>query len=221
MKSRGAGLNLALHVGDCEQDVMHNRARLGLSMAERATFQWLNQSHSTDVVAAVPDNTIRDADACFTQEKNLVCAVLTADCLPVLFCNKQGDQVAACHAGWRGLGAGILENTLSSFSVPPEDVMVWLGPAIGPDHFEVRVDVREFMYEHYPFMRKSAVFVEQGGCSQRWLMDLYLAAKLVLNSVGVEAVFGGGACTYCDEDQFYSYRRDGLTGRFASCIWLE
>ena len=221
-KAPWGSLNLALHVGDCEQDVMQNRARLGRCTAGKNIFQWLNQTHGTDVVAAAADNIVRDADACFTHEKNLVCAVLTADCLPVLFCNRQGSQVAACHAGWRGLGAGILENTVASFSVPPRDVMAWLGPAIGPDHFEVGSDVRKLMCERYPFMRESEVFTKSvNGQPSRWLMDLYLAAELVLRRAGVSAVFGGGACTYCDDAQFYSYRRDGLTGRFVSCIWLD
>jgi YfiH family protein len=140
---------------------------------------------------------------------------MTADCLPVLFCSKNGDEVAAAHAGWRGLCAGILENTVACFEAAPADIMAWMGPAIGPAHFEVGGEVRDaFMAEN---SNASVAFTPAG---TKFMADIYLLARLRLQSAGLTAIYGGEYCTVTDSTQFYSYRRDGITGRLASLIWL-
>ena len=146
-----------------------------------------------------------------------VCAVLTADCLPVLLCDRQGTRVAAAHAGWRGLCTGVLEATVDAMGVAPDRLLAWLGPAIGPGAFEVGEEVRGAFVTRDA--AAAAAFVSCG--PGRWLADLYALARMRLRSVGVTAVYGGGLCTFSDSDRFYSYRRDGETGRMASLIWLS
>lgn len=178
---------------------------------------WLTQTHSTQVVEAIPANTDKQADASFTQRPNHVCAVLTADCLPVLICNKQGTFAAAIHAGWRGLAGGIIEETLKNAPKPLEDLLVWLGPAIGPQKFEVGKDVFDAFVEKQPASVSAFLPFSEG----KWLANLYELARLRLNMLGITQVYGGEFCTYSQQDLFFSYRRDqGKTGRMASMIWI-
>lgn len=212
-------LNLAAHVGDQPEAVAENRRRLSVFIGSNKEFQWLTQTHSTDVLRASRRAQVPEADASYTVENNLVCTVLTADCLPVFFCNRQGTQVAVAHAGWKGLGAGILEKTMACFASEAENILAWLGPAIGPAAFEVGEDVRSFFLARYPDLPASRCFVESGLGS--WRMDMYVTARYILLQQGVTAVYGGGLCSYSNPARFFSYRRDTVCGRMASCIWLE
>jgi len=157
------------------------------------------------------------ADASWSETPGEACAVLTADCLPVLFCDRAASRVAVAHAGWRGLAGGVLETTLEALAIRAEDVLVWLGPAIGPAAFEVGGEVREAFVARHP--AAAAAFVPSRN-EGRFMADLYQLARIRLAAVGVEAVYGGGLCTFSDP-RFYSYRRASRTGRFASLIWLE
>jgi YfiH family protein len=214
--SRGpwAGLNLGGHVDDDPRAVAENRARLSDQLGLPGKPQWLSQVHGAQV--CLPGRPLDCADACFDDRPGRVCAVLTADCLPVLFCNAAGTRVAAAHAGWRGLLAGVLEQTAAAFEDPPQRLMAWLGPAIGPQAFEVGDEVRaEFAAESTASARH---FRPHG--AGHWLADLYGLARDRLASVGIDQVSGGGLCTLSDPARFFSYRRDGVTGRMASLIWL-
>ena len=218
-----ASLNLGEHVQDDALAVAANRAALHQTLPAEPI--WLDQVHGTHVVQADSVIGVPDADASFTREPNTVCAVLTADCLPVLFCARDGSVVAAAHAGWRGLAAGVLEATLAAMHVPPSEVMVWMGAAIGPDTFEVGDEVRATFIQSHPDAVRAFVLVPQPGIlslasPDKWLANIYTLARIRLNSCGVTAVYGGGLCTYTDATRFYSYRRDGNTGRMASLIWL-
>jgi YfiH family protein len=209
-------LNLARHVGDAEAAVQENRRRLRRRLALPAEPCWLDQVHGTGVVEAGAGVTPVRADASFTRGPGAVCAVMTADCLPVLFCDRGGSVVAAAHAGWRGLAAGVLEATVAALEVAPAQLLAWLGPAIGPDAFEVGPEVREaFTVAH---AQAAAAFQPRHG--GRWLADLYRLADIRLRSTGVGAVHGGGFCTYTERSRFYSFRREQVTGRMASLIWL-
>ncbi len=210
-----AGLNLGDHVEDDAPAVAENRARLRAQLALPGEPQWLRQVHGTQV--SVPGASCECADACFEDRSGRVCAVMTADCLPVLLCNVAGTRVAAVHAGWRGLLAGVLEYTLTRFSDPPGELLAWLGPAIGPAAFEVGDEVREAFVTDDP--AAAAQFRAHG--PGHWLADLYGLARLRLDRQGVTAVSGGGYCTFSDPQRFFSYRRDGVTGRMASLIWLQ
>ncbi|GAB3478564.1 peptidoglycan editing factor PgeF [Marinomonas epiphytica] len=208
-------LNLGGHVGDDPVHVAQNRRLFAQSIAMPDSLVWLNQVHGT-VVKNLPSscNDVT-SDAAYTASKQQVCAVLTADCLPVFFCNLEGTQVAVAHAGWRGLCEGVLERTLEEFT--GQEVMAWLGPAIGPDAFEVGPEVREAFVEKDPDAGQAFTQKNNG----KWLGNLYLLAKQRLTKAGVAKVYGGKFCTYQDEERFYSYRRDGKTGRMASVIWIE
>ena len=158
-----------------------------------------------------------EADASFTREQGQVCAVLTADCLPVLFCDRAGSVVAAAHAGWRGLADGVLEATVVAMQAPPGEILAWMGAAIGPQAFEVGDEVRgAFAGRH---AEAAAAFVPQP-TPGKWLADIYQLARIRLGHAGVQAVYGGGRCTFSEAESFYSYRRDGVTGRMASLVWL-
>ncbi len=215
-------LNLGDHVKDDVSHVAYNRGLLEQSLPNKPL--WLQQVHSTVVVDEQLALTNPKADACFTMQANQVCTVMTADCLPVLFCNKAGTQVAAAHAGWRGLLDGILENTLATFTDDAADILIWLGPAIGPDTFEVGQEVQEAFcseqLEARPAFKKQQL--NSGQSQNKWLADLYTLAKLRLMRAGIHGnnIYGGDLCTYTDEQRFFSYRRDGVTGRMASCIWM-
>jgi YfiH family protein len=156
------------------------------------------------------------ADGCVSRAAGHVCAVMTADCLPVLLCDKQGSVVAAAHAGWRGLAAGVIEHTVEAMAVAPDALMAWLGPAIGPDAFEVGPEVvSAFVDQHHEARQAFRQTSEQ-----HWLADIYALARLRLHKIGISAVAGGGFCTYSDPERFYSFRRDKITGRMAALIWL-
>lgn len=210
-------LNLGLHVQDDPAAVQQNRQVFASHIGMPDSTIWLTQVHGTDVVSLPCESLPNSADAAVSNFANQVCAVLTADCLPVFFCNQAGTQVAVAHAGWRGLCDGVLESTLAKFD-EPSHVMVWLGPAIGPDAFEVGGEVREAFMS--VAMDAEAAFrpAQQQG---KWLGDLYLLAKQRLFTAGVTQVYGGDYCTHTDEARFYSYRRDGKTGRMASVIWID
>lgn len=179
---------------------------------------WLTQTHSTQVVEAIAENRKKIADASFTSHKNRVCIVLTADCLPILICTKKASHVAAIHAGWKGLASGIIETTIHALQQPPEELLVWLGPAIGPQKFEVGKDVFDAFVNRHPVSSAAFVAYKQ----DKWLANLYDLARIRLSLLGVSDIFGGHYCTYTQEDLFFSYRRDqGKTGRMASLIWIS
>ncbi len=206
--------NLGEHVGDDPLAVQENRLRLQQYLACQPV--WLTQVHSATVVEAKP-TIMLTADASWTAQSHLACTVLTADCLPVLFCDQAGTRIAAAHAGWRGLAGGILEATLQALALPPKEVLVWLGPAIGPAAFEVGPEVRKaFIQQH---SAASVAFCPSYNAGHYWA-DLYQLARIRLAACGVQQVYGGGLCTYSDSQRFYSYRRDQQTGRQASLIWL-
>ncbi|WP_019581253.1 peptidoglycan editing factor PgeF [Pseudomonas mandelii] len=207
-------LNLGDHVDDSPEAVAENRRRL----TDRFSIQpaWLQQVHGI-VVAQADPNLVATADASWTATPGIACTAMTADCLPALFCDRAGTRVAAAHAGWRGLAAGVLEATLDSLAVPSEDVLVWLGPAIGPQAFEVGPEVRETFVQQLPETANAFVPSHNAG---KFMADIYELARLRLAARGVTAVYGGGFCTVTDP-RFFSYRRSPRTGRFASLIWLE
>jgi YfiH family protein len=210
-----AALNLAAHVGDDPAAVEENRRRLRTQLP--AEPLWLSQVHGTTVVRAEDAVEGVAADAAFTRRAGRVCAVLTADCLPVLLCNDAGTVVAAAHAGWRGLAGGVVEAAVRATNEPPARLLAWLGPAIGPQAFEVGAEVRAAFLAHSP--EAAAAFAAKG--NGKWLADLYRLAELRLRGLGVERVFGGGFCTFNEAERFYSYRREKATGRMASLIWRE
>ncbi|ROL94393.1 peptidoglycan editing factor PgeF [Pseudomonas protegens] len=207
-------LNLGDHVEDRPQSVAENRRRLTEHFDIAPA--WLQQVHGIAVAHADP-GVVVSADASWSATPGIACAVMTADCLPVLFCNRAGTRVAAAHAGWRGLAAGVLEATLDSLDVPAAEVLVWLGPAIGPQSFEVGAEVREAFVAQLAAAEQAFVPSVNAG---RFMADIYQLARLRLATRGVTAVYGGGYCTVTDP-RFFSYRRSPRTGRFASLIWLE
>jgi len=218
--SRGefSGLNLALHVEDNPQYVALNRQQLKQQLHLPAEPLWLNQVHGTQVInASATAESTPDADASYATISNQVCVVMTADCLPVLICNRKSNKVAAAHAGWRGLADGVIEKTIESLNEKPEELLVWLGPAIGPDAFEVGEDVYHAFVADLP----QAEIAFKANRPGHYLADIYQLARLRLNRLGVNAIYGGEYCTCSDVDHFYSYRRDGKTGRQASLIWFE
>jgi len=207
-------LNLGSHVQDNPVTVAQNRQLLSQYLPSEPV--WLNQVHGVEVVDVAQCACVPDADAAFTHQKEVVCVTMTADCLPILLCDKQGTVVAAVHAGWRSLCDGVIEAAVEKMQVPPVDLMAWLGPAIGPQAFEVGDEVKA------AFVAKDAqsgvTFTPKG---DKWLGDLYLIAKQRLANVGVHAVYGGKECTYSQPEKYFSFRRDGATGRMASLIWLS
>lgn len=207
-------LNLGDHVEDSPEAVLENRRRLTAAFAIQPA--WLRQVHGVVVVEADPGR-IAEADGSWTGTPGIACTAMTADCLPALFCNKSGTRVAAAHAGWRGLAAGVLEAAADSLDAAPADVLVWLGPAIGPKAFEVGPEVREAFMQQHPQTAQAFVPSHNPG---KFLADIYQLARLRLAARGITAVYGGGLCTVTDS-RFFSYRRSPRTGRFASLIWLE
>jgi len=218
-QSPWTSLNLGDHVNDDPRHVAENRRRLRHLSGLQHETQWLTQVHGCDVLDAAELRSAPscEADALYSNMANTLCAVLTADCLPVLFVDQAGTEVAAAHAGWRGLAGGVLEQTIGRFAAAPQTLLAWLGPAIGPESFEVGADVRE------TFLAWSgeceAAFAEHG--EAHWLADIYQLARLRLRKAGITAIYGGGYCTYSDAERFYSYRRDGETGRMATLIWFD
>lgn len=209
-----SSFNLADHVGDDLETVNKNRNLLKEELELPSDPVWLHQVHGNkvlDVSNYGPKN--KTADACISQLSATVCAVMTADCLPVLMCSKDGKKVAAVHAGWRGLVSGVLENTV--LALGDSGLMVWLGPAIGSAAFEVGNDVRQaFLFQSRDFEPAFKVHKKD-----KWMADLYQLASIRLIKLGIEAIYGGGLCTFSDSDKFYSFRRDKETGRMASLIW--
>lgn len=210
-------LNLADHVGDDERAVALNRERLITAAGLPAMPRWLHQVHGTGVIDAAALIKDREADASFTDKTGIVCAVLTADCLPLLLCDRQGRHVCAIHAGWRGLAAGVIESAISAWGVPGSEILAWMGPAIGPDVFEVGDDVRQRFID----TDSDSLAAFRSGNQGCWLADIYQLARLRLAREGVEHIYGGEWCTVSDAEHFFSYRRDGNTGRMASMIWIE
>ena len=218
-----ASLNLAEHVHDSSMAVAKNRQLLRDYLPSEPV--WLNQVHGTEVIDAKTSGCQEIADASFTNQKNVVCVTMTADCLPVLLCDNAGTVVASVHAGWRGLCAGVIETAVRKMlnnldASPASELLVWLGPAIGPNAFEVGHEVRTQFIQ-----RDSEAECAFKPYGEKWLCDIYMLAKQRLMRMGVTQIYGGSInenfCTYTDEARFFSYRRDNVTGRMASLIWLE
>lgn len=213
-----ASLNLGAHVNDDPIAVAKNRQLLSPFLPSEPV--WLNQVHGLEVIDAAQSTCLQDADASFSTKPNVVCVTMTADCLPLLLCDKAGTVVAAVHAGWRGLCDGVIEATVTKMQVPASEVLVWLGPAIGPDAFEVGDDVRARFVSRDNHAENA--FRRHG---DKWLCDMYLIARQRLNALGVTAIYGASVnedfCTYSDKARFFSFRRDQVTGRMASMIWLQ
>jgi len=226
-KSEGsyAALNLALHTNDNARHVLANRDCLAKTENLPSSPFWLNQIHGDVVHRFHSANnefkydesaTIIDADASVTSVKKAICAVLTADCLPVFFCNRGGTEVAVAHAGWRGLHEGVLQNTVAAMQSKADDLLVWFGPVIGSAAFEVGEEVRQAFVEQDASNEQAFKMVD----SSHFLCDLTLLARLALSSIDVNAFYGEDFCTFSDSDRFYSFRRDGETGRMANLIWF-
>lgn len=215
------GLNLGLHVGDDVARVQANRAQITRHLPSQPV--WLTQVHGSNVVDAGACNTtdaIPQADASFTTQAGVVCAILTADCLPVLLTDTAGRVVAAAHAGWRGLAAGVLENTVAQMrAAGGQELLAWLGPAIGPQQFEVGGDVLEAFVARSPTARHAFKKIESR--PGKYHADIYSLARNILLREGIVRAGGGNYCTVSTPQRFYSYRRDGVTGRMASLIWLR
>ncbi len=212
-----ASLNLGDHVGDDSRAVKQNREILKQRLALPESPHWMNQIHGCTISRCEVGDSIPEADASTTDVPGRVCAVLTADCLPVLLCNRSGTRVAAVHGGWRGLAAGVLERAVDCFAEPGDQLLAWFGPAIGPAQFEVGNEVRECFLDRHLINENSFIAARPG----HWLADIYQLAKNQLVSLGVGFVGGGEYCTVTDKELFYSYRRDGVTGRMASLIWID
>jgi len=208
-------LNLGQHVGDAPLAVARNRMSLNSLLPSEPV--WLEQVHGTRVANADMASCLPQADACIARHRAAVCVVMTADCLPVLLCDMQGSVVGAAHAGWKGLAAGVIEATVQAMDAAPQNLMAWLGPAIGRDAFEVGAEVRAAFVE----MQPQAVSAFVPGQDGKWFADLYALARLRLNALGITQIYGGDHCTYREREKFYSYRRDGVTGRMGTFIWLE
>jgi YfiH family protein len=226
-------LNLAYHVGDNPKVVEKNWQLLSEQLLSKkqplpSSPQLLQQVHGTTIVDAVCNGSTPEADGCYTNRAGRVCSVMTADCLPLLICNRAGTEIAAVHAGWRGLAAGIIGQAIKRFDASPAELMVYLGPAISQSHFEVGVEVLEAFLAH-TFVDKSSQqhmfsnieksFIKKD--EAHWQANIYGLATMALQELGVTSVYGGDYCTYADAQQFYSYRRDGQTGRMASLIWIS
>ncbi len=210
-------MNLGTHVGDNINTVEKNRKILSEALELKDSPFWLNQIHSDKVSNLDDKRPLIDADAAFTRQIRRTCVVMTADCLPVLFCNTAGSVVAASHAGWRGLHAGILEKTAIAMQCKPNDLMAWLGPSIGVNAFEVGDEVRQAFVNHDPIAKHAF----KSSSHNKYLADIYLLAQQRLSAFGIQKIYGGGECTYTDKERFYSYRREAKTGRMASLIWID
>jgi len=217
--------NLALHVDDRAADVQQNRRNLIAALRLPASPLWLNQCHGTELVYLPKTQQAATADGSYSDRVDTVCAILTADCLPVLFCNQSASQVAAVHAGWRGLCGGILRKMVATFKHSPGQVMAYLGPAIGPQVFEVGAEVMDaFVRNAQNESHRQAVskaFKPVDGDPEKYLADLYALARAELTASGVIDIYGGNYCSYSDSERFYSFRRESKTGRNASLIWLQ
>lgn len=213
-----ASLNLGQHVGDELVAVVENRRRLVTALKLQAEPRWLQQVHGTRVARLEGRSVEAPADAAVTALAGETCAVMTADCLPVLFCDRAGTRVGAAHAGWRGLAAGVLEATVQAMETTPAGLLAWMGPAIGPKTYEVGAEVREAFITRDP---GAAAAFAPGKAAGKWWCDLYTLARRRLRAVGVTQVYGGGFCTCMDRERFFSFRRDGQCGRMATLVWLD
>lgn len=214
-QGRYATLNLGAHVGDDPEAVRTNRCRFVEACGLPGEPPWLRQVHGTRVMAAYSASPDQPADAIVADRPGAVCAVLTADCLPVVFASASGREIAVAHAGWRGLSAGVLEATVAALGAPAGEVLAWLGPAISQPAFEVGQEVREVFVQGDPGAAGHFRRNDRG----RWQADLYGLARLRLGRCGVTRVFGGGRCTYGEPEAFFSYRRDGQCGRMATFVF--
>lgn len=219
----GGGLNLGLHVGDDPAAVAENRARLQALLPGRPA--WISQVHGNGVVDAATvgaDQPVRVGDASIATGRGVVCAILTADCLPVLFADQDGRVVGAAHAGWRGLAGGVLRETVRAMrAAGAGEITAWMGPAIGPMAFEVGRDVFDSFAQALPGVDIGFAFRRHPDHASKYLADMFALARLMLERDGVTSIAGGIHCTATERDRFYSYRRDGVTGRQASLIWLK
>jgi YfiH family protein len=210
-----SSLNPALHVNDKPENVLANRKTISDMLNLPGAPVWLEQVHGSRVIKADQSTQLQQADASYSEQAGVVCAVMTADCLPVLLATSEGDKIAAIHAGWRGLLAGVIRQTVNALDAT--NIIAWLGPAIGPDCFEVGSEVKT------AFVKQSANYA--AGFKQisqnKYLADIYQLATIELATMGVTQVYGGGFCTVTDKERFYSYRRDGETGRMATLIWRD
>lgn len=216
-RSPWEGLNLGLHVGDDDKSVQRNRDILVEKLGLTSQPFWLNQVHGVSVANASNVQDQVDADASFCCKTGPVCVVMTADCLPVILTDHEGSCVAAAHAGWRGLLDGVLEATIEALPADNSSIIAWMGPAIGPQAFEVGAEVYAQFTEQSPDFGRAF----SRGEGDKWMMDIYEIAKQRMLNMGIHHVYGGGLCTYSDPERFFSYRRDGQTGRMATLVWLE
>jgi YfiH family protein len=214
--SRYGSLNLATHVGDEPDRVAANRSRLRAALRLAAEPAWLEQVHGARVLDLDRD-AVTAADGAVTTRSGVVCTVLTADCLPVALCDRDGRRVGVAHAGWRGLLAGVLPAAVRALQARPEQVLAWLGPAIGPGAYEVGADVRSAFVARDPKAERRFVPNARG----RWQADLYGLARDSLAGAGVPAIYGGGFCTFTEAERFFSHRREGPCGRMATLVWLD
>lgn len=209
-----ASLNLAEHVGDNRQNVLANRKRFIASCCLPVEPAWLNQVHDNQVVVEPARDSMPEADAILCRRAGSVCAVLVADCMPVLFVSLDGQEIAAAHAGWRGLAAGVLEATVAAFAAKPDSILAWLGPAISQTHFEVGAEVKQAFSAIDPLAEENFTQNVRG----RWQADLVGLARRRLENTGITRVFGGNYCTFKDPRRFFSFRRDGQCGRMAGFV---
>lgn len=210
-------LNIALHVGDDSNAVEANRLRLIQQAGLPQSPKWLNQVHGVQLINADSATQVIKADGIYSRQSGVACAVMTADCLPLLIADREGEFVAAIHAGWRGLLAGIIEAAVEKSSLSPERLAVWLGPAISVGFFEVGEEVYNGFIDRY--VETDRAFFQKS--SDKWDADIYLLARMALRRVGIKSSYGGDFCTFSDRERFFSFRRDSVTGRMASIIWLE
>ena len=211
-------MNPACHTEYDTAHIVENRRILRQRGGLPAEPLWLTQVHGDGVVDAASAAPETRADGSFTTQPGVVCAVMTADCLPVLLCHKSGRQVAALHAGWRGLAGGVLEAGVAGFNAPGEELLAWLGPCIGPQAFEVGEEVRQAFVDKSSEM---AAAFRQSSTNGRWLADMHKLARLTLAQAGVDAVYAQEDCTFSSPDRYFSYRRDGVCGRMVSLVWIE
>ncbi len=212
-----ASLNLGDHVGDVPAAVAENRRRLKIAADLPAEPRWLAQVHGIRVADLDVGGSAAAADGAHTRRPGRVCAILTADCLPVLFAAESGEAVAAAHAGWRGLAGGVIEATVRALAVDPRTLLAWLGPAIGPRHFEIGAEVRGELLRGDGGAEAAFTPNARG----RFMADLQALARRRLARLGIERIYGGGECTFSHPDKYFSHRRDGQTGRQATLIWLK
>jgi len=229
-------LNLGLHVGDVEEHVLANRALLQQELSLPNQPEWLNQTHSTRCIA-IDDESSRDGDAAFTQDPERVLAIMTADCVPILICDREGREIAAIHAGWRGLLNGVIENTIQQLKSSPSELMAWIGPCICATCYEVGDEVREKFIENTPLAMKAFVPSPKDAGPRsslhdarisdthptnqaKWLANLPRLAEDRLRLNQINAVYQSNICTFEQKDRFYSYRRSAQTGRIVSLIWF-